>query len=526
MYTNEKLLQNKKIIFATLIFAVITASLLFSAGFYYNDLYCDGGWYSYPALAVSRGGSPAENLKQINDVETMHGVKSLFHHNTSYTIRIIYTSLWFKYISQNIFSLKILSFLELLIFLALTFNIIYIFSEDITVSLLLLALLINDKRLISIATSDYRPDIMVGIFLCISFLLLLWENRALSLIFGSIFSCLLILVHVTAVIPFISMICFFLFYNAFCGNYSFRDNYKYLLVTGITFLVFLCRDEIFYSLFCLYDHILLPSAKIDHNISIMNPAARYKLLTVLSKGILYQIKKEVWRWQRYFIFCNISELLTFLTGLILFFRQFHFQYSKNKKCFALFCSTIMGLIAFAVLDPHTTWRHAIAFIPFFFFLLACILKSARETSLKFIYILIALIWISGLHSITTASQLVFQGEKGGYNIVSTTKYFNELMNRKSHSYIIVGPTEIWPFVKKDRNVLIIDIRNGKQFKKIEPVINSIDYIVINKDYAAWRWKKAFLKYFPDYSLELELHLQGHRVLLEIYKLKKKDNIKS
>ena len=113
--------MNKRLIISTFIFAVISASLLFSAGFYYKGLSHDGGWYSYPALALSRGGHPAENLQPIDRISSVQGVKAIFKFKTIYSIRIFYTSLWFRYISQNIISLKFLSLLELITFFVLAY---------------------------------------------------------------------------------------------------------------------------------------------------------------------------------------------------------------------------------------------------------------------------------------------------------------------------------------------------------------------------------------------------------------------
>jgi hypothetical protein len=35
--------------------------------------------------------------------------------------------------------------------------------------------------------------------------------------------------------------------------------------------------------------------------------------------------------------------------------------------------------------------------------------------------------------------------------------FNEVIRDEDREYMILGPTEIWPFVDKNRNVLIMDV---------------------------------------------------------------------
>ena len=513
--------MNKRLAIYTVIFAVLSAILLFSAGFYYKDLYCDGGWYGYPALAMSRNGSPAENRKQIDDLESIYGVKSVFGHRTYYSIRIFYTSLWLKYISKSIVSLKFLGLLELISLLVLTYFLMHRFSGDHLISLLLFAILLNDKRIILIAASDYRPDIMVAVFTCLAFLFFLWKNRTYGLIFAGLTSCLLILVHITAIIPFLSMICFFLFYNALCSKYKLRDNYRYLLVAGLAFLVFCFRIPIFDSLFFPSGHLTPSDAMAVVKSSTINSTAVQKISKIFDQDLLFFIKKEVRRWRSYFVFFNIAELLALLTGVIILFKQSRFSLAGNKKGFSFFIAIVAGLLALSVLDPHTTWRHGIVLVPFFFLMLSCAFQPMKLPSQKYLYVLITLVWVSSFHSLFMTGQLVLQGKKGGYNISRATKHFEEITSNKDQASIIIGPTEIWPFIKEDKNVLIIDIRNGRQFKKIEPIIDSVDYIVINEDYRNWKFEEAFLRHFPNYYFDKKLNISGQGVLLKTSKLRRR-----
>ena len=511
--------MNKRLVVSTFILAVLSSTLLFSSEFYYKDLYCDGGWYSYPALAMSRNGSPAESQKQIDDLKSIHGVKSAFGWRTQYSIRIFYTALWLKYISKSIVSLKFLGLLELISLLILTYVLIHRFSRDHLISLLLFAILINDKRIILVATSDYRPDIMVAVFSCLVFLFFLWKNKTYGLIFAILTSCLLMLVHITAVIPFITIICFFLFHNAISGNYKLRDNYRYLLVAGIAFVVFSYRYVVFDSIFFSSDHFIQSHAMALQKVSIVNSKYPHKIFEAFEHGFLNLLRKEAGRWRTYFVLFNIAEFLAFFTGFILLLKQSHFSISGNKKGFSFFFAILTGLLSFLVLDPHTTWRHGIVLIPFCFLMLSCAFQPMKLLSKRYLYVLIAIVWFSSFHSILIAGQLMLKGKRDGYNISMATKSFEEIISNKDHDYLLLGPTEIWPFIKQDKNVLIIDIRNGKQFKKVESIIDSVDYIVINEDYKAWKFEEAFLKYFPNYYLDTELNISGRDVLLKISKLR-------
>ena len=78
---NSNIIEDRRTVKILFIFSILSASLLFASGFYYKDLGCDGAWYSYPALALSRGGSPVENFENVDDIRPVQGVKALFGFN-------------------------------------------------------------------------------------------------------------------------------------------------------------------------------------------------------------------------------------------------------------------------------------------------------------------------------------------------------------------------------------------------------------------------------------------------------------
>ena len=142
-------------------------------------------------------------------------------------------------------------------------------------------------------------------------------------------------------------------------------------------------------------------------------------------------------------------------------------------------------------------------------------------SKKYLYVLIAIVWFSSFHSILIAGQLMLKGKRDGYNISMATKNFEKIIRNEDQAYLILGPSEIWPFIKQNKNVLIIDIRNGKQVKKIEPFIDSVNYIVINENYKNWKFEEAFLRYFPNLYFDAKINISSHGGLLKISKLRKR-----
>ena len=504
--------MNKKLAISTFLFAVVSASLLFAAGFYYKGLSHDGGWYSYPALALSRGGSPAENLQPINSIESVKGVRSIFKFNTFHSIRIFYTSLWFRYISQNIISLKFLSLLELIAFFVLAYLLINKFCKDKLIALMLLAVLINDKRILQAAASNFRPDIILAALCALTFLLLLKQDKPLLLFFGAVTGCLMILTHVTAVIPFACIIFFFIFHNVSKGKYKLKENYKYVAVAILTAFVYMQSGAIFSTLFPLPAESLKPPVNVQH-----------RILSTWESGFMFIFGKELFRWKTYFFKSNVAQLLVLLIGITMFFRQSLSSLIREKTGLSLLLSTLTGFLMLTVLDPHQSTYHSIPMVLFFFLILANSLRSSRLHAKGLKYMLVGLVCFTSVCSLVAAGKLLIQGQRSGYNIATVTKSFDKVFDNKDRGYLIVGPTEIWPFIKKDRDVLIIDnTRNLKGLPKLQSNINSVNYVIVNKDYSQYKWEEAFVRSYPGYYFETIHYIGSQNEFVKISLLKKKN----
>jgi len=142
----------------------------------------------------------------------------------------------------------------------------------------------------------------------------------------------------------------------------------------------------------------------------------------------------------------------------------------------------------------------IPLIPFFFVMLSHTLNSYRKNVL---YILMGLVCFSALTSGALAAKIIIHGKQSGYNIRTAGNTLNEILGEKNHRYLITGPAEIWPFIEGDKDVLIIDkTRTGKDFQILEPVIDSIDNVVINRDYSRYDWEGRFRQHFPGANLDM------------------------
>jgi len=501
----------KKFINSVLISAFISSAFLFAAGYYYKGLGSDGGWYSYPALSLSRGGSAVENLETIGKLESTEGVKTLFGFKTYASVRTLYTMLWFKYVSRSIYFLKILSLVELLALFTCVYFLIRKFCTDKTVAIILLALFINDKNLILNAAGDFRPDNILACFACLTFLALIPKEKAISLISAVCSGCLLMLIHPTAAVPFACITGFFIFQNIFSKRFSLKDNYKYVIFGICGVLVFMYRGVIFENLFLTGSEIQLAEGA----------NLREGLFRALGEGLPSILSKEIYRWKTYFFISNAAQLIVLVIALALFFRQPRSLILRDKTGLAILSSIILGFILFAVLDPHRSDMHVIPIIPFFFVMLSHTMKSCRK---NVTYIILGLVCFSILSSTALAGKIIIRGKRSGYNIRTASIALNEIFRDKNHEYMIAGPAEIWPFIEEDKNVLIIDkTRTGQGFNMLEPVIDSIDYLVVNRDYSRYRWEERFLQHFQEKRLDRITRIGGGEEFIKIFEIGRKQS---
>lgn len=118
------LFGKEKWIFAAFISAVVAATFLATVVFLYTPIGTDGGWFSYPALAISRYGDAGENRLSLEEAENIKGIKAIFSFDTRLSIRVIPMSLWFKAFGTSIWAVKLFGVLELLSLMILSFMVI------------------------------------------------------------------------------------------------------------------------------------------------------------------------------------------------------------------------------------------------------------------------------------------------------------------------------------------------------------------------------------------------------------------
>ena len=491
-----------------LLFSILFATILIYEVFFDFALGCDGGWYSYPALSISNGGNAFDNLKTIEENSNSNGIKSIFGFSTAYSIRTLYTVLWFDLFPKNIFSLKILSLIELLILFLFFYLLLLKVTNDRVFSLLILAIFINDKSLLLLAAGDFRPDLFVAALSCLTFIFLHDNKTYLSIILAFIFAILLTLTHVTAVIPLSLIFSFFLIYNFQTRKNPLQKNLKLFVIIIISASVFLIKDNIFNFIFSSNTPIT------DSSVNIYA-----KIENLFSQNLSFFLRKEIIRWKDYFLISNIGELIFIFVGLTIFIINPNRKDYDKSFAISLFIGIIISCIVLMVIDPHETSSHAIPVIPFIFLLIAVLMKITNKEIVNVNLILAIFVFITTISSMLFTIKIIYENRNNNYATMSIINSVDNIF-KPNKRYLIVGPTEVWPYIRGDINVVIIDnTRSGRDFSLLKNYLRDIDYVILNRDYFKYRWKEKFYKYYSECYLQKISPIGNNDKFIEIYKIK-------
>jgi hypothetical protein len=490
--------------------SVLSACLLMATSFYYQGLGSDGGWYSYPALALSRGERVDDNLTALTGQdEISKDIKSKYGFKTYSSIRVLYTGLWFRFFPQNIYSVKIISLLEVFCLYITVYFLILKFCKDKIIALLLMAIFINDKAIVLSAASDFRPDIITAAISCLFLWTVFIQQLGKRIIAMFLVACILVLTHKTAILPFCCVIFYALINNILNGKINIRENYLYSILAILVVYIYLQRSILFNALFIT-----------DMDVFSSPVKAADRLAEIWKGGLGAIICKEFYRWRTYFFTTNVAQLAVFLAGGALFIYNSKGDFWSNRQAIALLLTIITGLALYAFIDPHRADVHVIPIVPFFFLFFSQIINLKAFEKRRAHHLLIGLICcLASISSIVLAGKIAVEGRNSGYNIRSLSSYFEKVFDDQDRDYLVVGPTEVWPFIPKGINITILDTtRSGHDFSSLDPFVDSVDYVLINKDYQFYNWEKRFLKHFPDYFLKKAFFIGNTESFIQIYKL--------
>jgi len=465
-----------------LILVVGSVAALVGVGIYYLPLQVDGGWYSYPAFAYSLGRDPFSNQATLAAACAMHGLKSLFQFETTSSIRFFYTSAWFRVLGSGFLSLKLLGLLELALLWVLAYHLFRRFFARRDLALLATAFMLTDKSLILEGVSDFRPDLAlaaatVGLFLVMS----ARRIRPVHIASACLLAVLTALVAQTSAVP-LSFVLVATATSAVLSGSAERKR-RILLVAAVAVvavLAFFARAPLFRS-------------GLSTVIQVHDPVdAVHKMSAVLGGGASAVIRKELTRWTHYFLVSNVALLAVLVAGAIALFARGQDGRRVPDKLKGPLLGLAAAMLTLALLDPHITEYHLIPLAPFMLLVLAKFEELARPP-LRLLTVLLAGSAALGLGLAYKVWRVNEQRGTNNWWLQSTLAQ----LTQARRAYVVLGPTELWPYFPKDRDILLVDrTRSPKLLATTGLTAADVDYVMLSPDYDVRTWQPVLQQFSP------------------------------
>jgi hypothetical protein len=318
-------------------------------------------------------------------------------------------------------------------------------------------------------------------------------NRKL-LILAILFIFFLSATHITAVIPMSFLGCYMIARIVLewrTISISTKILYVSLIITAA--LGFFLRRSL-----CA---ILVPSQYLDRIGANTVVNVEKSVFELLQGGIFTVIEKEYLRWVDYFYPYNLVLLCVIFVAMVLFAaNRIESTVKRPSPSQMAMLAGLVGALGVLALDPHPWAAHALPLIPFFIIFIAREILATDNTRLRHgvVSVLIILtVFSAGVQTAFAVRVMVKCAENGLSNSA-----FIDLMKHIFHEdkhYLVVGPTEIWPYINPKINVTIFDAKIGK-LDEISGHLNQIDYLIITKDYKGYDWEERFREKYPTVAL--------------------------
>ncbi|MBZ5638246.1 MAG: hypothetical protein LAO51_05745 [Acidobacteriia bacterium] len=489
-------------------FLIVAAISLYGAGFYYKALGCDGGWYSYPAFELAEHGTLGGNLRTPAEQLQHGGSGATFAFLTQNSIRVLYTTICFELFSPNIYAVKLLSLIELVALGFMLYLALSAIVPSVAWRLCVLGLFLTDQTVSLTASADARPDIAVAA-VALALFCLVDRRRGVGSTAVAVLTCFLLpLVHVTAVVPWLGVMAYLV-----TRDYLARSRRRTALLFPAAMTIAFLIAFVFGGR--LFAHVA-PAAQGAQSVGV---TAADKVRSLIYAGPSVMFAKEVLRWRSYFFTTNVASLGVLFGGVALAIPRIRRDSVAGASHLGLLAAVVVMFASLLLLDPHPTDFHAIPATPFFYLLFAAGLPSLGQSTSRMRLIAIGLALLAGLTSLVLAARITRSGWISGYNIVSIGRLLERMQNDSPSRAVIIGPTEIYPFLDVRRGFLIVDnTRDGGQFADIRAVLPSVQFVVLNADYEKYRWLEKFLAAYPDYSLQQVASLRGSNEAITVYRL--------
>jgi hypothetical protein len=455
----------------------------------YSPLGVDGGWASYPALSLSRGGSAIEDFKDIDYLKRIPGLAIKFGYFDSRSVRLFPLSLWFKTFGTGLSSCRFYSILEYLLLITAVIFFLRCFSTDKKLVIMVGSLYAIDRTVLS-CIGDLRPDTMLTALALLGFIFFHKSRDSFSAPaywIGIALLSIMSLIWITAILSLSMIFFYFLFKDGF-GKQIFRIKKIMLLIIfiGIPTLVLLAGD-FFNNLF--FGKIIAPE-----------PNSWYKPISQLwAEGTKALFSKEMVRWSGYFLYSSVGILLTICLAFIIILFNFRAYGEKPVRVFFGLCAAIASAcLMLLMVDPHTTVGHSINVVPFLFAVIVVVFNSRNSLKARYYELFYGLFLFSVILGVLSSVRVGIINQRSGYENSKVSALMGELMPSKNESFVCIGPTALFPYMSPEGNLTMLDDRIGFQLDSINPL--ALKYVFIDREYLDFNFEEKFRKRFREFDL--------------------------
>jgi len=482
--------------------AVLATTFLTAAYYLYSPLRVDGGWYSYPALSLSRGGDPGENYEEVDDLKEIEGIKVKFDVKDDFrrSIRLIPMTLWFKVLGTSIWMVKMYGIVEYIILLTLMFLVLRQITRDRNFLFLCFTIYLLDNPPIWYGTTNLRPDIIITAVSLGVFLLVRMEERIdrriLIFLLGVLGIFLLALIRVTAAISLVLLLSYlFIELSLSWHNLSGFKKWFYISLIAAGVIGYLSRD-----------HLLDMIISAEHFPQQPYHMDRWAYMILKEKDLIWKLSKELGRWGAYFrLSNNIGSLIAVLVafGLLLARSLFRADQTPKRQDMRIGLSCLFAVAALANFGPTDSVGHALPVAAYLFLLLARELELISFPRIRKLAVplLLGIVFASAGIRFAQGINVVAKSIKNGFSNAAIVETMSDVFNSAGKNYVVFGSTELWPYFNPKTNVLIIDFRHKYALNRLSDSVKSVDYIIIDKPYEEEGWEKTFLSRYPGIELK-------------------------
>jgi hypothetical protein len=476
---------------------IVIATCVYAAGcLTWRVINTDGGWYSYPAYAMSRGLDPNENLLPPGQiVPGGPGVRSTFPFETGSLLLTRIDWAWFVLAGHGQKSIIAFGVLQWLALAALIGWAVHRATGNRWAAAAATLAALSDVKFVHESLADLRPDIplaLIGVASLGFFINFLRRRSPLSFIASAVLIALLPLVQTTGVLPAAMMLTCISLSSLIPARG--RLSRQYMLAAAALFAavlaVFILRQPI--------RDALIPS-RVPLALQMKGRLDMQALLLgVAHRGVVWKLAAEGRRWTGYFLPGNVPQLLFLLTGLSLMLRA---AYRRPPAEWAerlwLPVGWVVGIVTLAVADPHLTPTHLIPLIALGYVMAGvgwAPWLAAPGPASRPVAALPALAALSLLAFALRTAQAAFDVQRGLHEGVSRAAVRSLLAKAFPGSGVTwaVGPTSIWLYLPQGGRPVILDERSDPAFPQAA-LWSRVSVLVIDSNFLTYGWGRVARK---------------------------------